>query len=474
MSDRSVKILIADDDRSIRTVLSQALTRHGYDVEVSENANALWSRVEAGAGDIVITDVIMPDGNGLDLVTRIRNFRPDLRVIVMSAQNTLKTAIQATERGAFDYLPKPFDLKDLVATVERALVVPAAPLPELPDEADEQLPFVGRSPAMQEVYRLIARLTTSDLTVLLTGEPGTGKELAARALHMFGTRRDKPFVSINLAALPQDTMEELLFGKIIEGRYSPGQAAKADGGILFLNAIGQLPLDAQIRLLQLLSKGEITPLNGNKAIKMDVRLIVATNRDLKILARQGSFLEELFYRLNILSIRMPSLRERLEDIPALVRFFSNRIATPVEGAKNFTSAALERLKQHQWPGNVIELENLVQRLHALHHEPSIDADFIEAALSEAAPDESSAPRVDGLSHAVERHLRDYFAAHQNELPSSGVYERVMREIERPLITLTLAATRGNQIKAAEVLGLNRNTLRKKIRDLDIPLFKGQK
>ncbi len=470
---KTALILIADDDRSIRMVLSQALTRHGYEVDATEAVGTLWDWVQQGVGDLVITDIIMPDGNGLDLVSKIRRERPDLRVIVMSAQNTLKTAIQATERGAFEYLPKPFDLKDLISAVERALA-PSAIAEPVADDIDPRLPLTGRSAAMQEIYRLVARLTTSDLTVLVTGEPGTGKELVAKALHMFGSRKAAPFVSANIAAIPQQEIEADLFGHDEDGRHVPGRFEQAEGGTLFLDEVGALPLPAQTRLLRFLQEGEITSVGGRVPIRPNVRIIVASHRDLRLAVRQGSFREDLFYRLNVVPIRMPPLRERLEDIPELTRHFLSEAAGRGTAPKSFSPAALDRLKAHHWPGNVRELENFVRRVQALYAQTVIDLELVESELAEPAQAQESFPRVDGLSGAVESHLRDYFAAHQNDLPSAGVYDRVLREVERPLIALTLAATRGNQIKAAEVLGLNRNTLRKKIRELDIPILKGQK
>ncbi len=463
------RILIADDDRSIRTVLTQALTRHGYDVKSTDGVATLWEWVAADEGDLVITDIVMPDGNGLDLVSKIRSEKPNLRIIVMSAQNTLKTAVQATERGAFDYLPKPFDLKDLISSVQRALA--STPVVDIGlEETDPRVPLVGRSPAMQEVYRLVARLTSSELTVFLSGEPGTGKERVANALHTYGPRKNGPYVTVNIAALPQEDIEIDLFGR--EGG-AAGRIEQANGGTLFVDEIGALPIEAQARLLRFLQDGEIARVGSKSPVKYDVRIIVASSRDLRLSVRQGQFREDLFYRLNVVPMRMPPLRERMEDIPELVRHFAARAAGK-DQPKSFTMAALERLKAHAWPGNVRELENFIRRINALYSQHVIDPALIEAELAEPVRAESDFPRVDGLSGAVESHLRDYFAAHRDELPSAGVYDRVLREVERPLITLTLAATRGNQIKAAEVLGLNRNTLRKKIRDLDIPILKGQK
>src|SRR5690348_2815220 len=475
-------ILVADDDRAIRMVLNQALIRLGHDVRMAGNAATLWRWIADGIGDLVITDVIMPDENGLDLIPRIKRVRPDLRVIVMSAQSTLLTAVKATERGAFEYLPKPFDLRELVGVVERALSAPPS-VPSAPpeEEVDEQLPLIGRSPAMQEIYRAIARLMGTDLTVMITGESGTGKELVARALHDFGKRRSGPFVAINMAAIPRELIESELFGHekgAFTGALSGGigRFEQARGGTLFLDEIGDMPPEAQTRLLRVLQEGEYTAVGGRTPIRVDVRIITATHRDLSQLIRQGQFRDDLFYRLNVAPIRLPPLRERSSDIPPLVRHFAALAAKEGLPVKTIDDAAMERLQQYRWSGNVRELENLVRRLAALYPQEVIGLDVIEAELAEGPPaaTPAEAPGGEGLSSAVERHINDYFAAHKGDLPAAGLYDRILREIERPLIVATLGATRGNQIKAAHLLGLNRNTLRKKIRELDIPVVRGLK
>ena len=481
MSDAARTILIADDDRAIRTVLTQALARLGHDVRSTGNAATLWRWIEDGDGDLVITDVLMPDGNGLDLLPRIRKQRPELRVVVMSAQNTLLTAVKATERGAFEYLPKPFDLNELVHVVRRALSEPSRKTAEPRGDAEERLPLIGRSPAMQEIYRVLARLMGTDLTVTITGESGTGKELVARALHDYGKRRRGPFVAINMAAIPRELIESDLFGHE-RGAFTgavqrtTGRFEQAQGGTLFLDEIGDMPPDAQTRLLRVLQQGEYTTVGGRTAIRADVRIIAATHRDLRQLIRQGLFREDLYYRLNVVPIRLPPLRERSEDIPELIGHFLNLAAAEGLPSKSVDGAAMDRLKRHRWPGNVRELENLVRRLAALHAEPVIGLGTIDMELS--GPPLTPEPRgaVDGesLTQAVERHLRDFFDAHKDGLPASGLHDRVLREVERPLISLSLLATRGNQIRAAELLGLNRNTLRKKIRELDIQVTRGMK
>jgi two-component system nitrogen regulation response regulator GlnG len=478
-------ILVADDDRSIRTVLTQALGRAGYQVRCASNATTLWRWVEDGEGDLVITDVVMPDESGLDLILRIKRVRPELRVVVMSAQSTLLTAVQATQRGAFEYLPKPFDLKELLDVVARALTAPSLPaaMREPAGEGEEHMPLIGRGPAMQEIYRTIARLTTSDLTVMIIGESGTGKELVARALHKYGRRRNGPFVAINMAAIPRELIESELFGHergAFTGALSRslGRFEQANGGTLFLDEIGDMPPEAQTRLLRVLQEGEFTSVGGRQPVRVNVRIIAATHRDLRAAIRTGVFREDLFYRLNVVPLRLPPLRERVEDIPDLARHFLAVAHADGLPAKALDSGAVEALCGWRWPGNVRELENLMRRLAALCPDEVIGAAAVLAELVEIEPPEpvATGPRAaatESLSAAVERHLRRYLAAHrEGGTAPSNIYDQVLAEVERPLIRLTLAATRGNQIKAAAVLGLNRNTLRKKIRDLDIPVVRG--
>jgi len=475
-------ILVADDDRAIRTVLGQALGRLGYEVRSTGNAATLWDWIEDGQGDLVITDVVMPDENGLDLIPRIKKARPELRIVVMSAQNTLLTAVKATERGAFEYLPKPFDLRELVNVVQRALTDRSAgdaAAPATPAE-DAELPLIGRSPAMQEIYRVLARLMGTDLTVMISGESGTGKELVARALHDYGKRRSGPFVAVNMAAIPRELIESELFGHE-RGAFTGatqrtlGRFEQAQGGTLFLDEIGDMPPEAQTRLLRVLQQGEYTTVGGRTLIRADLRIVAATHRDLRLLIRQGLFREDLFYRLNVVPIRLPPLRERTEDIPALARHFFAQAQAEGLPLKSLDLEAMERLKAYRWPGNVRELENLVRRLAALYSQEVIGIEAVAAELSDVPPGGAIEVREgEGLSAAAERHLRDYFDAHKGGLPPAGLYDRVLREVERPLITLSLGATRGNQVKAARLLGVNRNTLRKKIRELDIEVTRGLK
>jgi two-component system nitrogen regulation response regulator GlnG len=477
----SVKtVLIADDDSAIRTVLGQALTRAGYSVRSTATAAALWRWVSEGQGDAVVTDVVLPDENAFDVIPRIKKLRPTLPVIVMSAKNTIMTAITAAERGAYDYLPKPFDLNALVQTVGRALEQSQRPAHASANLNAESLPIVGRSPAMQEIYRIIARLTQTDLTVMIVGESGTGKELVARALHDYGRRRKGPFVAVNMAAIPRELIESELFGHekgAFTGATSrmAGRFEQAEGGTLFLDEIGDMPLEAQTRLLRVLQQGEYTTVGGNAPIKTNVRIITATHRDLRQLINQGSFREDLFYRLNVVPLRLPPLRERAEDIPDLVRHFLAQAVKEGLPRKELTREAVERLQNHRWSGNVRELENLLRRLVAIEIEDTIPASAIERELA-SFPVQSSAEPMDvsgaSLPEFIENYLSRYFASFGSGLPPQGLYERILSEVEPPLLRAVLAATSGNQLRAAELLGINRNTLRVKLRDRQVKVIRG--
>ncbi|KQT48693.1 nitrogen regulation protein NR(I) [Aureimonas sp. Leaf454] len=476
----AAQILVADDDAAIRTVISQALMRAGYEVRVTSNVATLWRWISAGEGDLVITDVLMPDGNAFDVLPKIKNSRPELPVVVMSAQNTFMTAIKASEKGAYDYIPKPFDLTELVSIVRRALAEPKAQAQNAIDDGQDNMPLVGRSPAMQDIYRALARMMQTDLTVTITGESGTGKELVARALHDYGRRRKGPFVAINMAAIPRDLIESELFGHE-KGAFtgaqsrSSGRFEQAEGGTLFLDEIGDMPMEAQTRLLRVLQQGEYTVVGGRTPIATDVRIVSATNKDLRQLIGRGLFREDLFYRLNVVPLRLPPLRERIEDLPDLARHFFAEVQKEGLPRKTLSQGALDVMRRYSWPGNVRELENLVRRLSALYPQDEISAELVEHELSneysrvlDGEPDHN---RPIDLSAAVERYLSEYFASFSDDLPPPGLHGRILREVEYPLIAAALAATRGNQVKAADLLGVNRNTLRKKIRDLDISVVR---
>ncbi len=468
------EILIADDDAAIRTVLTQALSRAGYSPRATSNAATLWRWAQAGDGDLIITDVVMPDENAFNLIPQIKKQRPDLPIIVMSAENTIMTAIKASEKGAFDYLPKPFDLKELINVIERALEgAVASDVSASRTDENEQLPLIGRSLAMQEIYRVIARVMKTDLSVMIRGESGTGKELVARALHDFSTRATGPFIAINMAAIPRELIESELFGHEkgaftgAQGRHI-GRFEQAEGGTLFLDEIGDMPLEAQTRLLRVLQEGEYTRVGGRVPIKTNVRIVAATHRDLQKLIQAGTFREDLFYRLNVVPINVPPLRSRLDDISDLAHHFLRKAETQGLPAKRFEAEGIKRMQGYQWPGNVRELENFVQRIAALHPEEIITKNCVEEELLNSHnPSEPLLREEKSLPDFVANHLQDYFSTFGADLPPPGLYERVIKEVEKPLILAALASTNGNQIKASELLGINRNTLRKKIRDLEV-------
>jgi two-component system nitrogen regulation response regulator GlnG len=464
-------IIVADDDAAIRTVVRQALRRAGHEVLLTDTVSGLIDLVGKGRGEVVVTDVILPDGNGLDTIPRLLSLRPGLRIIVMSAQNTLSTAVRATEEGAFDYLPKPFDLNELVRSVNTALE--GATDGETGEFGGDDSPLIGRSAAMQEVYRIIARVVPNDLTVMVLGESGTGKELVAQAIHDLGPRRRQPFIAINMAAIPRELIESELFGHE-RGAFTgaatraAGKFEQAQGGTLFLDEIGDMPLEAQTRLLRVLQTGEFTTVGGMRSQRADVRIVCATNQDLQALTRSGRFREDLYYRLNVVPLLLPPLRDRAEDVPALARHFLDIAANEGLPRKSIDRHAIEVLRQHNWPGNVRELENLMRRLAVLERGDVIGALAVAAALGPPVNTAPPAPvAADSLAEAAAAHIGQYFASFGSDLPPDGVYDRLLAEVERPLIAACLEATGGNQLKAAKLLGINRNTLRKKLTDLDL-------
>ena len=474
-------VIIADDDLSIRTVLTQAVTRAGCRVKATGTLSTLWRWVEEGEGDALILDVILPDGDALDMLPALRKKRPEMPVIVISANNTVFTTIRANQTGAYEYFPKPFEIKDILGTLNKAL---NRDLPVSPDSGKihqekkafykgSELPLVGRSQSMQDVYRVIARLINTDLTVLLIGASGTGKELVARALHDLGNRKERPFVAINLAAIPSERIESELFGFDLnnDNKSSMGKFKLAEGGTLFLDEVGEMPLVAQTRLLRILQVQDDKYSQDNTRSKAasGVRIISSTQNDLKVLISEGKFREDLFFRLNVIPVVLPLLRERSEDIPELCTHFLKQSIANGLPEKSITSKGIDLLKGQVWRGNVRELKNFIQRLVVLSSDEIISDDLVKDQLNLISLENGSEDlgSVEGLSVSVEKHLVRYFELHENSLPPNGLYNRVLREIEYPLIALALSSAKGNQIKAAKLLGINRNTLRKKISELDI-------
>ena len=449
-------VLVADDDRTIRTVLTQALTRAGCKVHATSSITTLMRWVSEGKGDLAISDVMMPDGNGLEALAEIGQLRPNLPVIIISAQNTITTAIQATEADAYDYLPKPFDLPDLMKRASKALDRKRVAKPTAPTEADadvgDDLPLVGRTPAMQALYRLIARVMNAELPVMITGESGTGKSLIARAIHDFSDRRNLPFVTVT----PSDMA-------LIEGPATI--LSKARGGSILFDEVGDLDKDAQSRIVRMLD-----------SLTDDAPRIMATSQqDLLAKMESGLFRQDLYYRLCGVTLTVPSLRERVEDIPHLTQHFSAKAEREIGVVRGFSPDAMEMIRSYSWPGNVRQLENTVRRLLVTATEENIKKSDVAQVLG-SQPDIE--PLMGGdtekLSASVHKHLRRYFDLHGGVLPPPGLYQRILREMETPLLEIALEATGGNQAKCAELLGINRNTLRKKVTELDIRVTRRRK
>ncbi len=448
-------VLVADDDRTIRTVLTQALTRAGCKVHATSSLTTLMRWVGEGKGDVVITDVVMPDGNGLEMLPKISQDRPGLPVIVISAQNTIMTAIQAAEADAYDYLPKPFDLPDLMKRTGKALDQKRRAPARVVAEGDrpDELPLVGRTPVMQALYRLVARVMNTDLPILISGESGTGKSLIAREIHDFSDRRTLPFIVVTATDLDD-----------LEGPVRV--LAKAKGGTILFDEIGDIPDEAQARIVRMIDNpGEHSP-----------RFMATSQNNLNDAIEKGGVRQDLYYRLDGATVYVPSLRERVDDIGLLVEHFLAKSERDGVPTRLFSDAAIETLRAYNWPGNVRQLENTVRRLVLTARADEITRAEAETVLG-ALPQVGQflgGEDTEKLSASVGRHLRRYFDLHGNMLPPVGLYTRILREIELPLIEIALDATGGNQAKCADLLGINRNTLRKKITDLDIHVTRRRK
>jgi two-component system nitrogen regulation response regulator GlnG len=458
-------ILVVDDDAAIRTVVGQALKRDGHRVTTAASIAEAEAQLATTLPDVLVTDVVLPDGNGLDLVERLVAAHPGLPVIVLSAQNTLTTAVRSTEVGAFDYLPKPFDLDALSQSVQSALARGAGGVFEPVEAEDKTLPLIGRSPAMQDVYRIIARVVSNDLTVLVSGESGTGKELVARAIHDLGPRRHAPFLALNMAAIPRELIEAELFGHE-RGAFTGAQARSAGrfeqaaGGTLFLDEIGDMPMEAQTRLLRVLQSGEFTTVGGARTIRADVRIVAATNRDLAQLVTTGQFREDLFYRLNVVPVTLPALRARRQDIALLARHFLDRAVEDGLPRKQLTTDAVAVLEMHDWPGNVRELENMMRRMSVLARDARIDGAEVRALLGHAPPQRTTGDP--GIEAAIQARIARLAIEDPAALEDGTLYDRIIAEVERPLIEAVLGRHANNQLRAARALGINRNTLRKRL------------
>lgn len=466
------RVLLVEDDASIALVITAALEAEGFNVDRCDSI-AGRDRFLAGADyRLLLTDVMLLDGDGIETLGPVRAAHPSLPIIILSAQNTLDTAVRASDTGAFEYFPKPFDLEELVRTVTQAIGMAEAAEPDLPEDVPQGLPLVGRSAAMQAVYRMITRVLRNDLTVLILGESGTGKELVAEAIHQLGNRRSGPFIAVNTAAIPAELIESELFGHE-KGAFtgavarSIGKFEQASSGTLFLDEIGDMPMQAQTRLLRALQSGRIRRVGGRDEITLDCRIVAATNRDLLPMIAAGTFREDLYYRLAVVPIELPPLRERADDIAALSRHFLTRAAAEGLPRRQMTQAGVDLLSRQPWRGNVRELRNFIYRLALLARDELVDVATIEPLLAQA---ENAA--VQSTGSGLPADPSDLAAAVNHwvagNAPAAGtVYDAALAAFERPLFLNVLAQTGGNQLRAAQILGINRNTLRKRLVDLAI-------
>ncbi|KEO87214.1 MAG: sigma-54-dependent transcriptional regulator [Erythrobacter sp.] len=461
-------LLLVEDDSAIATVITAALEDEGFEITRCATIKERDALLALHGFDVMLTDVKLEDGDGLESLADVREAAPDMPVIVLSAQNTLDTAVRASDSDAFEYFPKPFDLDELVRAVCQA-AGERADISDAPAQgAGDGMPLVGRSPAMQGVYRMITRVLRNDLTVLVTGESGTGKELVAEAIHQLGSRRTGPFVAVNTAAIPHDLIESELFGHE-KGAFTGavaqaiGKFEQANGGTLFLDEIGDMPAEAQTRLLRALQSGRIRRVGGRQEISVDVRIIAATNRDLAPMIEAGKFREDLFYRLNVVPIELPPLRERREDIDVLSQHFLAQAAEDGLPRRQLTPDAIASLEGRNWRGNVRELRNVMYRLALMSREDMIDATTLTEILGKEKPLalDPDGDGDDGIAKALEVWLV------REEPPSGTVYASALAAFEKPLIEHALGRTGGNQLRAAKLLGINRNTLRKRIGELAI-------
>jgi two-component system nitrogen regulation response regulator GlnG len=471
-------ILIADDEELIRRVLADVLGQAGYAVETFASGNDAWRRLQTGAFALAFIDIRMPKLTGLDLLLQAQDAKINTPIIIMTGQTTLTNAVEAIKRGAFDYLPKPFDLDEVRALAARALDARELaanhdlPLPAVHGREDH---IIGHSVAMQEIYKTIGRVVKSDATVLIQGESGTGKELIAKIIHHYSPRWRGPFVGINCSAIPVDLLESEFFGHergaftgAIERRI--GKFEQAAGGTLFLDEIGDMPLALQAKLLRVLQEREFTRIGGRDPLKTDIRVIAATNTDLEEAVREHRFREDLYFRLRVVPITLPPLRQRREDIPELITYFIEKINREMKTSVTGVSAEAEALLEHHpWPGNVRELENVLVRAAVLA--PGRMLTPADLSLPPTHPQLPENFAELSLEEVVRRKLKSYFQQ-SPPLSLTDLHASIVGQVEKPLIELVLEYTGGNQLKAAELLGINRNTLRKKLTELKITAKKG--
>jgi two-component system nitrogen regulation response regulator GlnG len=475
----TLKVWVVDDDDSIRWVLEKALGAADMDVACFPGGIEMLDALESDTPHVVLTDIRMRGMDGLDLLQRLHAKRPGLPAIVMTAHSDLDSAVAAYQGGAFEYLPKPFDLDDAVDLVRRAARLADETRPEQAADGKAEAVLIGEAPAMQEVFRAIGRLSHSNINVLITGESGTGKELVARALHEHSPRASKTFIAINTAAIPKDLMESEFFGHE-RGSFTgatgqrQGRFEQADGGTLFLDEIGEMPADLQTRLLRVLADGEFYRVGGHVPVKVDVRVVAATNQDLEIAVRNGRFREDLFHRLNVIRVRLPPLRERAEDIPQLLRHFMARCAKELgTDAKQLRLDVIEHLSHLDWPGNVRQLENVCRWLIVMAPGAEVHLDDLPTDLPQPPRADESAAAVSLSDSSSRLSAADWrtglarWADDQLNAGVVGVLDRAMPDIERLMIQVALKHSGGHKQDAARLLGWGRNTLTRKLKELDL-------
>ena len=468
-------IILAEDDDSIRLVTTRYLEDSGFNVLSATSLKDLWKLIESGEGEALVTDVMMPDGELFEILPQIIELRDNLPVIVISAKNNLQTAISATKQGAYEYLPKPFDLEELLSLVVNAIESRNVKREKVKSyqSGDKQL-IIGRSPSMQDLYKSIARLSQNDLTVMIYGESGTGKELVAKALHQYGPRSDQPFIALNMAAIPSELIESELFGHE-KGSFTgahqktDGKFKQAEKGTLFLDEIGDMPIEAQTRLLRVLQEGEFTSIGGKEKIKTDTRIIAATHKNLPLLIEKGIFREDLYYRLNVVPISIPSLRERKEDLVELVNHFLNKAESLKLSPKKIDPKGYKIIESYSWPGNVRELENFIYKLSALYTEDLLDTKILKKEIKILKDMDK---KISDTAKGFLSLISNYFSKNISKISedhSGEIYNHYINEVEKALLVEILKSKNGNQLRASEILGLNRNTLRKKITELNIDI-----
>ena len=474
------KILIIDDDHHLKVLMVKALSNSKISIKTSSTISEGWIILEKENFDLVICDVMLPDGDGLELVKKLKKKFNHLEFIIISAQNNILTAIKADQLDVFEYIPKPLDLNDLTISVDRSLKKKDKFAEQF--KIEENLPMIGTSLVMQDVYKKIAKITKTNFSVLINGESGTGKELVARTIHNFSERAQQPFIVINMASLPQNLIESELFG-YEKGAFTGAEKQtigffeKASGGTLFLDEIGDMPLDIQSRLLRVLQFGEVTRVGGRELIKIDVRIVSATNKNLINSIEKGEFREDLFYRLNVINIKLPPLRDRENDRVSLSNHYLSLFS---DSHKQLDSSAINFLKNYEWPGNIRELENLFKRISVLVSDRIISSsqieDFIDQTTQNVTEDvlKNNKSEKENLRSYLDGFLDNFFTSLELNDKEIELYSKFMDEFERPLLLKTLEFCKGNQIKTAQMLGINRNTLRTKINKLKIPLKFGKK